>query len=115
MQTSESQGPQPRAKCCICKKSITFEIDANALAINSEGFDPCALVIVTNAFGPREAQREQEFPCHIECFRRIIDDDSLMYILEPDFESVGELGREQEREAAELAELAVKISGTPAV
>jgi len=96
MDTSEAQPHKVAAECCICKQGIVFEVDAENIAIHPEGLDPCALTLVTNVFGPRADQREQEFPCHIECFRRIVNDDSLMYILEPDFSTVGEWQRDQD-------------------
>ncbi len=94
------------ARCCICKEGIKFEIDSEAKAINLDGFDPCILVIVTSGFGPRDLQREQEFPCHMECFRKVVGDDYL-YIIQPDFETIGDFRREQEREDAEAAEQAM--------
>lgn len=96
MQTSETQPRKASAICCLCKKGIEFEIDAEGEAINPTGLDPCALVLVTNVFGPRADQREQDFLCHMVCFRKIVNDDSIMYILEPDFETVGEFQQEQE-------------------
>ncbi len=101
------------AQCCICKAAIKFEIDAEAKAINLEGFDPCVLVIVTSGFGPRDLQREQEFPCHIECFRKIVGDNDL-YVTDSDYGTIGEGRREQEREAAEAAEQAMADEGLDA-
>jgi hypothetical protein len=53
--------------------------------------DPCALVLVTNVDRDRGDQKEQEFPCHFECFRGLIGDDSLMYIMQPGHSTVGEV------------------------
>lgn len=41
--------------------------------INEEqlGFDPCALIIVTNIDRERKQQQEQRFFCHFECFRQL--------------------------------------------
>jgi len=89
--------------CCICKEGVYFEIDADNNAINPDGFDPCALIFVTNAFGTRNGQREQEFYCHADCFRKMVNDESIMYILEPGFETIGEFLAEQEREEAEAS------------
>lgn len=97
METPEARTHTAAASCCICKQEIVFEVDAEKTAINPEGLDPCALTLVTNAFGPRADQREQDFPWHVECFRRIVNDDSLLYILEPDFDTVGECHRIQDR------------------
>ena len=47
--------------------------------------DPCALVLVAHTDRHWREQKEQTFPCHFECFRKLVDDDGLMYIAEPDF------------------------------
>lgn len=91
------------AHCCICKEGIEFEVDADNVAINPTGFDPCGLGFVTNVFGPRDGQREQWFYCHAECFRKVVNDKSIMYILEPGFETLGEFRAEQEHEEAEAS------------
>jgi hypothetical protein len=56
-----------KARCFVCKKPIA-----------SLDLDPCAVLLVTNAYGPRDAQREQEFPCHLACFRQILNEDDLL-------------------------------------
>jgi hypothetical protein len=76
-------------KCCVCKHAMSHEADPE------RPFDPCALVLVTNVNTVRSGQREQEFPCHFECFRRLVADDSLMYIMEPNYSSIGEMEDEQ--------------------
>lgn len=86
------------AHCCICKEGIEFETNAEGEAISPTGFDPCALILTTNIFGPRSDQREQDFLCHAECFRKIVDDDSIMFILGPNFSTIGQYQGEQERE-----------------
>ncbi len=80
MQASGNQARKAGALCCICKEGIDFEIDADGVATNPTGFDPCTLGIVTNGLGERDGQREQWFYCHMECFRRMVNSDELMYI-----------------------------------
>jgi hypothetical protein len=53
--------------------------------------DPCSLIRVSNIDLPRDDQKEQEFYCHLECFRRLINNDSIMYIMESDFATIGEI------------------------
>lgn len=111
MQDSGNQARKAGALCCICKEGIDFEIDADGVATNPTGFDPCTLCIVTNGLGEREGQREQWFYCHMECFRRMVNSDELMYILEPDYSTVGEGERalEEEEKAAEAAWSSAKV------
>jgi hypothetical protein len=97
--TSETPIRTAGAHCCICKEGIEFEVNEDNIAINPKGFDPCGLGLVTNVFGPKNDQREQWFFCHMECFRKMVNDQS-MYILEPDFETIGECERERLREVA---------------
>jgi hypothetical protein len=74
----------PKAwNCCICNK-----------AVYEDGFDPCAVLLVTNIESPRSEQREQTFFCHIECFRQLPGVQGAMYITEPDFATIGELEEE---------------------
>jgi hypothetical protein len=76
-------------QCCICKQPMPHASDpANPL-------DPCSLVLVSNINLDRRKQKEQEFPCHFECFRRLVSDDSLMFIMEPDYSTIGEMEDEQ--------------------
>jgi hypothetical protein len=52
--------------------------------------DLCALILVGHADKEWAEQKEQTFPCHFECFRKLVADDSLMYIADPDFSTNGE-------------------------
>ena len=70
-------------QCCICKQPMTHASD------QARPLDPCSLVLVSNVDSDRREQREQEFPCHFECFRHLVGDDSLMFIMEPDYSTVG--------------------------
>ena len=76
-------------RCCICKQSMPHESDP------SHPLNPCALVLVSNINLDRQMQKEQEFPCHFDCFRRLVADDSLMYIVEPDYSTIGDVEDEQ--------------------
>jgi hypothetical protein len=80
-------------KCCICKRPIPHGRDP------ARPLDPCSLVLVSNLNLDRRDRKEQEFPCHFECFRRLVGDDSLMAIMEPDYATVGEM--EDDRAAQE--------------
>jgi hypothetical protein len=68
-----------KIQCCICKETVC-----------SGGLDPCALVIVANADKEWREQKEQTFYCHMECFRKLVNNDGLMYIMQPDFSTNGE-------------------------
>jgi hypothetical protein len=76
-------------ECCICKNIVSGEHRLNNL-------DPCALILVTNMGLPDEHQKEQQFFCHFECFRKIVNNDGIMYIKEDDFPSIGEIKRDSE-------------------
>src|SRR5438132_404805 len=75
-------------RCCICKQPMPHAGDP------ARPLDPCSLVLVSNVNLDRREHREQEFPCHFECFRRLVADDSIMYILEPDYSTIGEIEAE---------------------
>lgn len=80
----------PFLYCCfICKQPIPHVSDPE------RPLDPCLAVLVSNINLDRREQKEQEFPCHFECFRRLVGDDSLMVIAEPDYSTVGEMNDEQ--------------------
>lgn len=80
----------PRAyHCIICHESVEI------LSAEQPGFDPCALILVTNADKKREHQREQIFYCHAECFRKTANDDTILYFLEPDSTPIGEGWKEE--------------------
>ena len=85
-------------KCCVCKQSMSHEADPE------RPLDPCALILVTNINTVRSGQREQEFTCHFECFRKLVADDSLLYIMEPSYSSIGDMEDEQASAKSEGAE-----------
>jgi len=68
-----------RYRCIICKESI-----AEGDAAQHE-LDPCALAIAGHADRDWKDQKEQTFYCHFSCFRRIVVDDMLLYLAEPDY------------------------------
>jgi hypothetical protein len=76
-------------ECCICKQTMPVASD------QTKPLDPCSLVLVSNINLDRREQKEQEFPCHFECIRRLVGDDNLMFIMEPDYSTIGEMEDEQ--------------------
>jgi hypothetical protein len=64
-------------ECCICKKTVSSRQRSHEL-------DPCGLVLIGNIDHPYSLQRNQDFYCHFECFRKLVNDDDIMYIMRPD-------------------------------
>ena len=75
-------------QCCICKETVS---DRRASLL-----DPCAVILVSNIDQQRENQKEQQFYCHFECFRRLMNNDGVMYIMDPDFSTTGEVEQDEE-------------------
>jgi hypothetical protein len=71
---TDEQG-QLRVQCWYCEEEIRYE-----------GFDPCAVILVTNWAGPDDEQREQQFFAHAECFTKSGSGADLS-ILDPDFDA----------------------------
>ena len=46
-------------QCCFCGE-----------AISESAVDPCAIVLVGNWAGPEPEQAEQQFFCHVACFKK---------------------------------------------
>lgn len=84
---TDEQFSPPGYECCICKETAPHEGGASPL-------DPCALILVSSVGEPRDRHKEQVFYCHFECFRRLVNDDGILYITEPDFPTVGELAQD---------------------
>jgi hypothetical protein len=61
--------------CCFCKEAI------EPGRPESVGLDPTALVVISNVDQEPEGQHQQQFWCHFGCFRRLINDDSLLHIM----------------------------------
>jgi hypothetical protein len=76
-------------ECCICKNTVSSEGGAELL-------DPCALILVSNIDQSREYQKEQQFFCHFECFRKLVNNDGIMYIMDIDAPTIGEIDRDKE-------------------
>jgi hypothetical protein len=76
-------------ECCICKDTVSRESESSPL-------DPCALVLVSNIEQPRDNQKEQQFFCHFECFRKLVNNDGVMYIMDLDAATIGEIERDEE-------------------
>jgi hypothetical protein len=68
--------------CCFCKKTVDSD---------QSGLNPCALILIGNFDSERNDQKEQQFFCHFECFRKLVNDDGIMYIAEPEFSTIGEI------------------------
>ena len=74
-------------ECCICKQTVS--------AAGGAALDPCALLLIANYEQPREQQKDQQFFCHFECFRRLVNNDGVMYIMDSDFPTIGEIELEE--------------------
>ena len=78
-------------ECFICKGTVSGEDTTSSL-------DPCTIVLVANFDRVRDEQREQQFFCHFECFRRVVNNDGIMNIMEPDFSTIGECSEDEEEQ-----------------
>ena len=63
--------PVRQFMCFFCREGI-----------EQQGDDPCAIVLVTSWTKPRKQQKEQQFWCHVECFRRAAP--APLYVLDMD-------------------------------
>ena len=70
-------------QCCICKERVNKG--------SASSLDPCSLILVSNIDLPRDDQKEQEFFCHLECFRPLVNNDGFMYIMESAAATIGEI------------------------
>jgi hypothetical protein len=68
--------------CCFCNGVVSS-------AKATSHLDPCALIVVSNIELQRDDQKEQEFYCHFECFRKLVNNDGILYIMEPDQATIG--------------------------
>jgi hypothetical protein len=73
-------------RCCICRETVSSEEKSFHL-------DPCSLFIISNIDEPRDNQKEQEFFCHFQCFRKMVNDDGSLYIMEEDFPTKDEIAK----------------------
>jgi len=74
--------------CCICKETV--------IGGSGSKLDPMSVWLVSNIDKNRDEQKEQQFFCHFECFRRVTNDDPCLYIVDVDFPTVGEIDAEIE-------------------
>jgi len=51
-------------QCCFCGEGIGQD------PAKAHAFDPCAVVLVADWLKGEGKQREQQFFCHFECFRK---------------------------------------------
>ena len=75
--------------CVICKKEIEYRLD-------TQGFDPCALTLTTHIDCENGEQKEQEFYCHFDCFRKIVNDDQIFHIKESDYPTKSEIDSDED-------------------
>ena len=78
--------------CCFCKETISYGQHAH-------GLDLCALVLIGNFDKSFDEQKEQQFFTHFECFRKLVDDDGIMYIADEDFATNGENAKDESEES----------------
>lgn len=57
--------------------------------------DPCALVLMSSTDEAKANRKEQEFYCHLDCFKNVTDSQNI-YILEDDAATAGEIEAESE-------------------
>jgi len=81
-------------------QSVPGELRYNCLFCNNtiepNDLDPCALMLIARIDRSRREQKEQGFYCHVECLQRASKDRRSFYILEHDFDTVGEIEDEAE-------------------
>ena len=82
-----------RYNCCICNQAMPSS------GPQEHELDPCALIIVAHIDKEWRDQKEQEFFCHFECFRRLLNDDGSLYIKDADFSTHGEVEDERAAES----------------
>lgn len=63
-----------QCQCFICKQTILTDRK------KKNDLDPCAVTIFTNADEDIKDQKSQTFFCHYDCFRRVNNDDSVLYL-----------------------------------
>jgi hypothetical protein len=68
-------------------------------------------VIVSNINRDPKERKEQEFPCHFECFRRLVADDALLEIMKPEWPMAGAFDRKIRRLVIEGQTFIAEING----
>jgi hypothetical protein len=61
-------------QCCFCGQEIVKGTGAG------HEFDPCALVLIARWAEEESRQLEQQFFCHMECFRKAAGEYAPLYI-----------------------------------
>jgi hypothetical protein len=74
----------------ICKGTV------DSGAKDALQLDPCQLALYTNIDLAEEDSKMQAFLCHFDCFRKLVDDDKSLYIMDSDFSTLGDVWKEQE-------------------
>jgi hypothetical protein len=78
--------------CCICKEGVPVRSPQN------HSLDPCGLILVSHIHKDGKDQKEQTFFCHFECFRKLLNDDALLSIQDPDVQTHGEFAEAMRNE-----------------
>ncbi|MCT4565002.1 MAG: hypothetical protein N4A68_11920 [Maledivibacter sp.] len=65
---------ETKLQCFVCKQTILTD------SKKQNEMDPCAVTVFTNADKDIKEQKSQTFFCHYECFRKINNDDSVLYL-----------------------------------
>lgn len=53
-------------QCCLCGEGIGESME------NFHRLDPCAIVLIANWQAPQPQQAEQQFFCHLACFKKTV-------------------------------------------
>jgi hypothetical protein len=69
-------------QCCFCDGTVSSQAKSSLL-------DPCTVVLIAHFDENIENQKEQQFFCHFECFRKAAPNVPF-YIDQPDFPARGE-------------------------
>jgi hypothetical protein len=49
----------------------------------------------------RDDEKEQKFYRHFECFRKLVNNDGILYIMEPDQATIGEIAEDEKNWSAD--------------
>jgi hypothetical protein len=61
-------------QCCFCGEGIGDD------TTKVHSFDPCAVLLIANWSKDEDKQKEQQFFCHFECFRKLTNSHAPIYI-----------------------------------
>jgi len=96
-----------RIQCIVCNKTINTGDNA------THRLDPCSLTIASNIEYVENHQKTQTFFTHFECFRQIVNNDSVLYIQDPDFSTTAEAEHEIRTTEDLLATVLLEIESIP--